>query len=104
MGMAFFKCESQGCSATICDAGPYFCCGACGHNLCDNCAKEYKAGKYSSEPWPVDEEGYEYDGDDRGCPFCKVEEVSDDTLFNFALGSLGVSKEELIQRYKEQCK
>jgi hypothetical protein len=104
IGIDFKTC--QNCQENFPDCGYYFQCEDCWNALCDDCSKEYKAGRHSGLPWPtgIDEdtgETYKYDGDNRNCPFCELTIVSDEELFKFALEKLCLTKEELTIKYKE---
>jgi hypothetical protein len=96
MGVDFFDCPI--CKNWVCDASPYFYCGACGHKICDGCAQKYKAGRYF-EDCEIESNGT-YEEDSMGCPFCSLKEISTYDLLDFALQKLGVSKETLEEEYR----
>lgn len=88
MGIEFFECDR--CDETICDAGPYWTCDICGHRLCEDCEIFTSAANdddmKEGQPNP-------------GCPFCRREITTATDLLEFALGLLGVTREQLMERY-----
>ena len=83
MGVNFFECEC--CNTSICDCGSFFTCNKCFSKLCDDCANQY----YDENTFLVN------------CPFCSLELIKDYDLLNFALGVLGVTREELEEDYRK---
>lgn len=104
-------------------------CSECGHSLCTDClinnniksnyACDYKVKfdgtkeqkeKYGIESIEEDPKyGYKIGEaiddvgiDSKYCPFCSGEEIHNDDLLNFALIKLKISKDELINEYKNR--
>lgn len=81
MGVDFYTCER--CGENFSDCGDYALCEGCEAMFCrDECGKVYE----------------------NSCMFCRNEEASDRALFAFALGQLGLNREELLARYLEKKK
>lgn len=87
MGVDFFECDE--CGETICDAGPYWTCDECRHHLCEDCE-----GKLVIE-----------DGEtgDAVCPFCERQTATDFQLLEYALGKLGLTRDQLFEEYQDEA-
>lgn len=95
MGVDFFPCDS--CGETVCDAGPWWQCQECSNRLCEDCERKYNA----SNDWlEYDEDEMEEEGIEVGCPFCRKQKCKDEDLLDFALGKLGLTKDQLEAEYK----
>jgi uncharacterized protein (UPF0212 family) len=95
MGVDYYACNN--CGKTFNDCGDYATCETCGHMLCPRCMDKFGVG--SSMVMPNNdsaEDGYD------PCPFCTKKIVSNITLLGYALVQLGMTKEELIKKYKEE--
>lgn len=104
MSVDFFDCKV--CGESVCECGDFVSC-ECGNKWCsEECAEE---DGYKEEHCKL---GYEdsdeceracYDCDnniERSCKYCREEDYEDDVLLKFALKSLGMKREALIQSYK----
>lgn len=124
MGVDFYPCSR--CNKVYCDCGDFVICdeesGGCGRDWCsDFCAKEdgYKEC-YCKLDKELELGGYCDDGCEMykdkwdscssvkcsnfvraSCNYCRGEVISDDNLLTYALDLLGLTKEELQQKYKE---
>jgi hypothetical protein len=114
MGVDFYSCKN--CGNTFSDCGRYVSC-ECGKRWCsDECAEEdgYKKNKCKSGYEII--EGYEQNEECKkgsnglcdecegyekgGCKYCREEDFDDYILLDFALKELGITREQLINRYK----
>ena len=96
MGIDYCNCIS--CGRAFPDAIDYVSCN-CGNEWCDEeCANEdgYKVGTM------IDEDGDEVeDCENTSCAYCRNEKFDDAELFEYSLKLLNISKETLIEKYKE---
>lgn len=90
MGVDFFPCSNDECDEVICDAGPWWDCELCGNCLCESCEK-------SLVHTEIDHDGDEIEI----CPFCEKTVINNDDLLVFAMWKLGMTREQLIEAYKE---
>ncbi len=105
MGVDFYTCDH--CAATFPDCGPYARCESCNQKLCPRCMREFAVDNPMADV--ANDPDYQPESDDDDCeydqcPFCANLVVSDDSLLEFALEQLCVSKEVLIERYKAASK
>lgn len=91
MGVDFYPCDD--CGETFPDCGVYFWCEDCSNKLCEECMRRHKAGDRYDE-YTGREKEHPY------CPFCDGDVVSDADLLEFAIHLTGLTREEIIVRYK----
>lgn len=117
MGVDFYPCSN--CGDTYCDCGDYITCnedaGGCGRDWCsDDCAiedgyeKEHCKKGYDVYYGEPDESDCEMDSCIEceyfvpdSCSYCRKELFEDSDLLEKALEMLGLTKEELIEKMKE---
>lgn len=111
MGIDYFVCQK--CGRGFPDTSDYIDCSDDCRSLwcCEKCADEdgliYEDCKlgYDIDDNDCDNDCYDclnYIG--RSCKYCREEDFETETLFKFALEELKISKEELIQKYKNMKK
>lgn len=114
MGVDYYVCAY--CGETFPDAGYYVSCEECGTHWCsDSCAKEegYVKQHCTKEGFSIDDErhcgeGHEYCHEkckyfvQDSCGSCRGEIIEDYELLDFALDKLKLSREELVQLYKNK--
>lgn len=97
MGVSFFPCDV--CGESICDCGMYYHC-SCGRRWCSkDCALD---------DGYIDESTFDYECDDAKaepdtCKFCRGEDVDTIELLAYALTRLGLTRQELVAEYNENC-
>lgn len=88
MGAEFLSCSHCGEGFSDYDAGWTSC--RCGRNWCS--------------PECAEEDGYrEVDGE-QSCNFCRGDDFEDYELLNFVTSALGVSRDDLVNHYKNYQK
>ena len=98
MGIDYFTCKSCGsnfpdCTDFVsCDCGEHWCDEECAE--CDGYEEVY-ISDYEDED--EDEEATE-----KSCNFCRNEDFDDVTLFYYALGLMGISREKLVEMKKNE--
>lgn len=119
MGVSYDACDSCGDSRYEEFVAE---CSGCGHNIGTCCVVNNDINsKYAfdygvkvdgtlkqQEEYGFNEDDYEVGDiiDDTGvapkyCPFCNGNEVHDEDLLRYALKSMGITKDDLIAKYKE---
>lgn len=114
MGVDFYSCKN--CGDTFPDCGEYVSCDCGEHWCCDECAEEDGYRKDECKLGYEVIEGYEQNEECEkgsnglcdecgsyikgGCKYCREEDFEDYILLEFALKELGVSREVLINKYK----
>ncbi len=97
MGVDWITCEI--CSENFPDCGPHGWCANCGARLCEYCHEE------QVETYGNVEEGselsYEY-GDSAAvkCDLCSGVIIQDDTIIDYLLNKVHMTKEEIIKEIK----
>lgn len=106
MGVDFYSCKY--CGDTFPDCGDYVSCD-CGEHWCsDDCAE---ADGYTRESCKL---GYDIDDTEceescyccdnhleSSCSYCRHEDYDNETLLDYALDLLGITREKLIEKYNE---
>ena len=96
MGVDFYACEN--CGHTFPDCGDYTSCECGRHWCCDDCAE--------SEGYRQEEDGYTPEGSsweqETSCDYCRQEDFEDYELLSHALKLLGISRKELVAKYKAE--
>ena len=95
MGVDFLVCNR--CGDTFPDCGDYVRC---------DCYMKWCSQYCADEEGFTD--GYDEDEDEENdvepetsCSFCRLEETSDDHLLGFALDALGMTRAQLLEKWKE---
>ncbi|MGG2024178.1 hypothetical protein AB1282_00515 [Gottfriedia sp. S16(2024)] len=95
MGVDFYACNN--CGDTFPDCGDFTGCECGTRWCCDECAE--------TEGYRHEEDGYTPPGSEweqeTSCNFCRNEDFEDYDLLTFAIGKLGLSREDLIKLYTE---
>lgn len=117
MSIDYYVCKS--CGNTFPDCRKYISCESCGARWCDEtCAKEdgYIKEHCSLHPdldnyvlmteYRIKHCGFGSCADCRyfvldSCKYCREEDFDDDVLLEHALELLGITRDELIARYKK---
>jgi hypothetical protein len=94
MGVDFYACKS--CGDTFPDCGDYTGCECGNHWCCDSCAE---ADGYRREEDVFTPEGSSWE-QETSCSQCRGEDYEDYELLSHALGLLGITRKELITKYK----
>ncbi|GAB6989505.1 hypothetical protein [Paenibacillus pini] len=95
MGVDWYACSK--CNDAYCDAGDYVSC-ECGESWCsDECAEEDKFQNEEDGFTPIGSEWSQ----DTSCKYCRKEDFDSETLLEFLLKELKMSRKELIKQYKE---
>ena len=105
MSVDWYGCKK--CGETFPDCGDYTSC-ECGEMWCsDECAekdgfkRESCKLEYDMDDNDCEESCYNCDNKiESSCKYCREEDFDDSILFKFALKSLGMERETLIQSYK----
>jgi hypothetical protein len=106
MGVDFYACDY--CGDTFPDCGEYVSC-ECGEHWCsDECAeadgfKEESCSKGfdNANECDLDLSCWQCEFQiERSCKYCREEDFADSVLLEFSLKELGISREELINKYK----
>lgn len=109
MGVDYYSCNY--CGETFPDCGDYTYC-ECGNSWCsDECAteegyvKEYCKLGYDVEDNEEEDCCHECYGCsfhvETSCNYCRNEDYSNETLLDYALDLLGISRSNLIERYNQ---
>lgn len=106
MGVDWLTCRN--CEDTFSDCGHFVGCD-CGNKWCtDDCAEAdgYKTEScklgYDTEDNECEKSCYNCDEFlEKSCKYCREEDFEDYELLKFALNKLGISRENLIEMYKE---
>jgi hypothetical protein len=96
MGVDWYSCKN--CGETFPDCGDYTGCECGEHWCCDDCAE--------ADGFQYEEEGFTPEGSkwsqETSCNFCRKEDYDEFELLRFALDKLGLSREQLIELYKQK--
>lgn len=98
MGQDWYSCDI--CGEAVSDYHPEYKSCECGKVFCDDeCASDAGYINYSDEglEMPIHpKHGWSIES---SCKYCRGEDVNDDTLLEFALSRLNLSREELVEDY-----
>lgn len=91
MSIDYYSCNC--CGETFPDCGYYVSCD-CGNHWCsDECAiaDGYRIDKEEDDEWE----------EETSCKYCREEDYDDSELLVYACVMLGITRDELVEKYKK---